>query len=80
MSTQESVQARHLNGANGISASAKTDTDAIVIGAGFGGIRMLYELHKQGLSARVFEAGSGVGGVCSSSLQHSYRFICVRIK
>jgi cation diffusion facilitator CzcD-associated flavoprotein CzcO len=36
--------------------------DAVVIGAGFGGIRMLYELGKRGFSARAIEAGSGVGG------------------
>jgi cation diffusion facilitator CzcD-associated flavoprotein CzcO len=38
------------------------DFDAIVIGAGFGGIRMLHELRQLGVSARVFEAGSDVGG------------------
>ena len=35
---------------------------AIVIGAGFGGLRMLHELRKLSLSARVIEAGSDVGG------------------
>jgi cation diffusion facilitator CzcD-associated flavoprotein CzcO len=43
-------------------ATTNTHYDAIVIGAGFGGIRMLYELGKRGFSARAFEAGSGVGG------------------
>lgn len=42
---------------------AAVDYDAIVIGAGFGGLRMLYELHKMGLKARVFESGTGIGGV-----------------
>ena len=36
--------------------------DSIVIGAGFGGLRMLWELRRLGLSARVLEAGSNVGG------------------
>lgn len=36
--------------------------DAIVIGAGFSGLRMLYELRRLGLSARVIEAGSDLGG------------------
>ena len=36
--------------------------DAIVIGAGFAGIRALLELAKLGLSAHAFEAGSDVGG------------------
>ncbi len=39
-----------------------TDFDAIVIGAGFGGIRALYELRKMGLSVKVFEAATDVGG------------------
>lgn len=38
------------------------DFSAIIIGAGFGGLRMLYELRKLGVSAKVIEAGSGVGG------------------
>jgi len=36
--------------------------DAIVIGAGVSGLYALYKLRELGLSARVFEAGSGVGG------------------
>ncbi|MEX2480127.1 MAG: NAD(P)/FAD-dependent oxidoreductase [Gammaproteobacteria bacterium] len=40
----------------------EVDFDAIVIGAGFGGLRMLHELRELGLSARVIEAGSDVGG------------------
>jgi cation diffusion facilitator CzcD-associated flavoprotein CzcO len=40
-----------------------TDFDAIVIGAGFAGMYMLYRLRdKLGLSVRVYEAGGGVGG------------------
>ena len=38
------------------------DYDAIVIGAGFGGLRALHELRSLGLRVKVFEAGSGVGG------------------
>ena len=36
--------------------------DAIVIGAGIAGMYQLYRLRELGLSVRVFEAGSGVGG------------------
>ena len=40
-----------------------TNFDAVVIGAGFSGIYMLYRLRdKLGLSVRVYEAGDGVGG------------------
>lgn len=40
----------------------RTDYDAIVIGAGFSGIRSLWELEQLGLTAKSFEAGSDVGG------------------
>ncbi|WP_293682416.1 NAD(P)/FAD-dependent oxidoreductase [uncultured Phenylobacterium sp.] len=36
--------------------------DAVVVGAGFSGLYMLHRLRMMGLTARVFEAGSGVGG------------------
>src|SRR5690349_20031529 len=36
--------------------------DAVVVGAGFGGLYMLYRLRGLGLSVRVYEAGDGVGG------------------
>jgi cation diffusion facilitator CzcD-associated flavoprotein CzcO len=38
------------------------DFDAIVVGAGFGGLRMVHEFRRLGLSVRVFEAGTDVGG------------------
>lgn len=47
--------------------SSKTDEgvqvlDALVLGAGFGGIHMLHELREMGLKALALEAGEGVGG------------------
>jgi len=59
--------------------------DAVVVGAGFAGLCMLYRLRQVGLRARVFEAGSGVGGTwfwnrypgcrCDvESLEYSYQF------
>ena len=36
--------------------------DAIVVGAGFAGLYMLHKLRQLGLTARVIEAGDGVGG------------------
>ena len=36
--------------------------DAVIVGAGFAGLYMLHRLRGLGLSARVFEAGEGVGG------------------
>ncbi len=39
-----------------------SDLDAIIVGAGFAGMYMLHRLRGMGFRARVFEAGSGVGG------------------
>jgi len=62
-----------------------TTCDAVVIGAGFSGLRMLIELRGLGLSATVIEAGSDVGGTWywnrypgartdSESWQYAYAF------
>ena len=62
-----------------------TDFDAVIIGAGFGGMYMLHRLRQKGFTARVFEAGKGVGGTwywnrypgarCDvESVQYSYQF------
>ena len=59
--------------------------DAVVVGAGFAGMYMLHRLRGLGLSARVYEAGGGVGGTwywnrypgarCDvESLQYSFSF------
>jgi cation diffusion facilitator CzcD-associated flavoprotein CzcO len=40
----------------------REDFDAIVIGAGVSGLYALYKLRRLGLSARVFEAGTDIGG------------------
>lgn len=38
--------------------------DAIIIGTGISGAFMLYRLREVGMTARVFETGSDVGGTC----------------
>ncbi|MBI5130003.1 MAG: NAD(P)/FAD-dependent oxidoreductase [Rhodopseudomonas palustris] len=59
--------------------------DVVIVGAGFGGMYMLHRLRGLGLTARVFEQGSGVGGTwywnrypgarCDvESMQYSYSF------
>jgi cyclohexanone monooxygenase len=59
--------------------------DVVIVGAGFAGMYMLHRLRGLGLSARVFEAGSSVGGTwywnrypgarCDvESMQYSYSF------
>lgn len=50
------------NGVNGCHCNPHVDYEAIIIGAGFGGVRMIHECLKRGISAKVFEAGSGLGG------------------
>src|ERR1700733_13206508 len=42
--------------------AAPQQFDAIVIGAGMSGLYQLYRLRELGLSVRVLEAGTGVGG------------------
>ncbi|MBL4585112.1 MAG: NAD(P)/FAD-dependent oxidoreductase [Pseudomonadales bacterium] len=44
------------------SKNSNNDFDVIVVGAGFGGMYMLHKLREQGFSAKVIEAGDGVGG------------------
>jgi cyclohexanone monooxygenase len=59
--------------------------DVVVVGAGFSGMYMLHRLRGQGMTARVYEQGSGVGGTwywnrypgarCDvESMQYSYSF------
>src|SRR4051794_15473692 len=39
------------------------DLDVVIVGAGFAGLYMLHKVLTLGFSARVFEAGSDIGGV-----------------
>ncbi|MDH4172489.1 MAG: NAD(P)/FAD-dependent oxidoreductase [Betaproteobacteria bacterium] len=59
--------------------------DIVIVGAGFAGLYMLHRARGLGLAARVFEAGSGVGGTwywnrypgarCDvESMEYSYQF------
>jgi cyclohexanone monooxygenase len=65
--------------------SDRDQLDAVIVGAGFAGLYMLYRLRGLGLRAHVFEAGDGVGGTwywnrypgarCDvESLDYSYSF------
>ena len=66
-------------------AQAHPSYDAVIVGAGFAGLYMLYRLRQLGWHVRVFESGSGVGGTwywnrypgarCDvESVQYSYQF------
>ncbi|HZK99555.1 MAG TPA: NAD(P)/FAD-dependent oxidoreductase [Caulobacteraceae bacterium] len=41
---------------------AERSLDVVIVGAGFAGLYMLHKARGMGLSARVYEAGDGVGG------------------
>ncbi|PTR24836.1 cyclohexanone monooxygenase [Rhodococcus sp. OK519] len=41
---------------------AEPTYDVVVVGAGFAGLYTLHSLRRRGMSVRLFEAGSGVGG------------------
>lgn len=67
-------------------AAKSPSIDVVIVGAGFAGMYMLHRLRALGRSARVFEAGSGVGGTwywnrypgarCDvESMQYSYSFL-----
>ncbi|SDI92656.1 MULTISPECIES: flavin-containing monooxygenase [Bradyrhizobium] len=72
---------------NGHHHQPETDTvfDAVIVGAGFAGLYMLHRLRGLGFTARVYEAGGGVGGTwywnrypgarCDvESMQYSFSF------
>mgnify|MGYP001793145185 CR=1 FL=1 len=54
------VQERRSSATDG--AGGVAELDAIVIGGGLGGRYALHRLRGLGLTARGFEAGSGIGG------------------
>src|SRR4051795_9855359 len=76
------MPALHTNPGNSVGSGS---FDAVVVGAGFAGMYMLYCLRGLGLSVRVYEQGDGVGGTwywnrypgarCDvESMQYSYSF------
>ncbi len=68
-----------------LNRSGEEPFDVVVVGAGFAGLYMLHRLRSLGFSARVYEAGTGVGGTwfwnrypgarCDvESMEYSYSF------
>src|SRR5690606_32962561 len=66
-------------------AKGDRNFDAVVVGAGFAGMYMLYRLRGMGIKVRVYEIGDGVGGTwywnrypgarCDTeSMEYSYQF------
>jgi len=71
--------------ANFATSNKEAAFDAVIVGAGFAGLYILHRLRRLGLSSRVYEAGSGVGGTwywnrypgarCDvESVEYSYSF------
>ena len=69
----------------GSGAPPAGELDAVIVGAGLAGLYMLHRLRGLGLSARIYEAGGGVGGTwywnrypgarCDvESMEYSYSF------
>lgn len=51
----------HRRGTTGNYAD-NLEVDALIVGAGFGGVFVLHELRKLGLKTVIFEAGNDLGG------------------
>ena len=45
------------------SASDREELDALIIGAGFSGLYVLYRMRQRGFKVRIFEAGADLGGI-----------------
>jgi cyclohexanone monooxygenase len=84
-SVRESANMSAMPSTSGKIHAAEKAYDAVVVGAGFGGMYMLHRLRALGLSVRVYEQGDGVGGTwywnrypgarCDvESMQYSYSF------
>jgi cyclohexanone monooxygenase len=74
-----------MSPSSSLSAQGTEYFDVVIVGAGFAGMYMLYKSRELGLTARVYETGSGVGGTwywnrypgarCDiESMQYSYSF------
>ena len=46
-----------------IDSKIPASVDVLIVGAGFAGLYLLYTARRRGLTARVFEAAGGVGGL-----------------
>jgi len=73
------------DGSNALRGATCDEFDVVIVGSGFAGLYMLYRVRELGYRARVFEAGSDVGGTwywnrypgarCDSeSIYYSYSF------
>jgi NADPH-dependent 2,4-dienoyl-CoA reductase/sulfur reductase-like enzyme len=48
---------------NGATRNVTEELDALIVGAGFSGCKLLHDLRKKGFNVKVVEAGSDLGGI-----------------
>ena len=56
------ISGNGCDGVNGVQSGAEK-IDVLVVGAGFAGIYLLYQLRKRNFNVKIVEVASGLGGV-----------------
>jgi len=51
------------NAGNNESYADNLETDVLIVGAGFGGIYLMYKLRQLGFKCKIYEAGKELGGI-----------------
>jgi cation diffusion facilitator CzcD-associated flavoprotein CzcO len=54
---------RSHNVGNSDSYANSLETDVLIVGAGFGGIYLMYKLRQLGFNCKIYEAGKELGGI-----------------
>jgi heterodisulfide reductase subunit A-like polyferredoxin len=54
---------------------AVEELDAVVVGAGFSGCKLLHDLRKKGFKVKVVEAGSDLGGIWHWNQYREFRML-----
>jgi heterodisulfide reductase subunit A-like polyferredoxin len=60
--TDISTSGSHHAGSNN-SYADNLETDVLIVGAGFGGIYLMYKLRQLGFNCKIYEAGKELGGI-----------------
>jgi monoamine oxidase len=62
LKTDISTSGSHHTGSND-SYADNLETDVLIVGAGFGGIYLMYKLRQLGFNCKIYEAGKELGGI-----------------
>jgi cation diffusion facilitator CzcD-associated flavoprotein CzcO len=62
LKTDISTSGSHHAGSNDSYADS-LETDVLIVGAGFGGIYLMYKLRQLGFNCKIYEAGKELGGI-----------------